>query len=86
MDRQPDDRSAVEETATTGRPGEPPPEGGIGSDPLRPSERETYGTGEAGGEGSVEARSSSPPGIVVALVLLAIFLVILAWAVLVAFR
>jgi hypothetical protein len=77
-----DDRSAAEETAAAGPAGQPPDDGGIGGNPLRPNERSTYDTDDdAGGESSVRAGPSSPPGIVIALVLLAIFVAILGWAV-----
>ncbi|HET7026939.1 MAG TPA: hypothetical protein VFI28_04540 [Candidatus Limnocylindrales bacterium] len=88
-----DDRSATEETAaeTTGaiarrdRAGEPPDEGGLGGGPLRPSERSTYGTDDRH-DVETAAAPSSTPGIVVGLVLLAIFLAILAWAVVTGLR
>jgi hypothetical protein len=88
VDRQRgDDRSAAEETAAPGAPGQPPDGAGIGGDPLRPDERSTYDTDDAtGGESSVRAAPSSPPGIVIGLVLLAIFIAILAWAVITGIR
>ncbi|HEY3524054.1 MAG TPA: hypothetical protein VGK63_10135, partial [Candidatus Limnocylindrales bacterium] len=78
--------SAVEETATGEPTGQPPGAGGIGSDPIRPSERRDYETEPAGDESSVTAPPSSPPWIAIGLALLAIFIAILLWAVLVGGR
>lgn len=75
------DRSATEETARTGATGQPPGDDGVGGDPLRPSERPDYGTDTTDDAETVAAGPSSRPGIVVAVVLLAVFLAILAWAV-----
>jgi hypothetical protein len=80
-----DDRSAVEETASTGPTGQPPGVDGLGADPLRPSERDEA-TEPPDGEATVTEGPSSPPWVSIALALLAIFIAILLWAVLVGAR
>jgi hypothetical protein len=76
-----DDRSAVESTARTGETGQPPGDDGVGGDPLRPSERTTYQTDNSRDTETVAAGLSSRPGIAIGLILLALFLAILIWAV-----
>jgi hypothetical protein len=85
-DRRGQDRSAVEETASTGQTGQPPGVGGLGADPLRPSERDDEETEPRGGESSVTEAPSSPPWVSIGLALLAIFIAIVLWVVLVAGR
>lgn len=86
-ERRPD-RSAIEETASSApnQPGAPPAGEGIGSAPIRPSERSTYDTDEAGDEASVLAGPSSRPGIALGIGLLVLFLAILVWAVVTGLR
>jgi hypothetical protein len=78
--------SASEETATTGATGQPPDEGGLGGQPIRPSERTTYGTDQVSDVETADAPASSPPGVVIGLVLLGVFVAILVWAVVTAVR
>ncbi len=80
------DRAASEETATPGLTGQPPDVGGLGGQPLRPSERSTYGTDDATDVETADAPAPAQPGLVVGLVLLAIFGAILVWAVVIAVR
>lgn len=80
------DRSAAEETAGSAPTGQPPGDEGVGGGPLRPSEKDTYETEATEDAETVSAPPSSRPGIVVGLVVLAIFLAILAWAVVTALR
>jgi hypothetical protein len=88
MDDRTTDRSAIEETAGDRpiQPGEPPANDGVGSDPVRPSERSTYGSDSTGGEESVAAEPSSPPGVAIGVLLLVLFVAILAWAVIAGLR
>ena len=58
---------------------------GVGNNPLRPEERDAYRTDPAAG---VDSEPTGPMGdsrgwLVIGLVLLAVFIVLLAWAVLV---
>jgi hypothetical protein len=81
-----DDRSAVETTAGTGQTGQPPGDDGVGGDPLRPSERARYETDDSRDTETVAAGPSSRPGIAIGLILLAVFLAILVWAIVAGLR
>jgi hypothetical protein len=78
-------RSESEETARPAPTGQPPGDDGVGGGPLRPSERRTYDTDATADVETVSAPSSRP-GIAVGLVVLAIFLAILVWAVVTGLR
>lgn len=87
-DEEGDHGSAVEETADSAADpsGQPPAVEGVGSDPVRPGERPVYETEPAGGEESVTAAPSSPPGVAIGMLLLIVFVAILVWAVIAGLR